>query len=183
MRRYLHFLAVGLILGLFTEAQLKLVAGINPPAFLIALAAYPVILTVFYVLSRNIGESWKGDLTYYVAVGLAGLAFEWFLLGNGPQSKALQWGMFAMWTTFGFGPRVLTRPSPAIKRGARWFWLAFAVAAAVLTAGLLLAAGHGPKVVIAVFGLSGTYVLWSLWLLVLAWRSHSGSMAEQAVIH
>ena len=92
MGGYLHFLAIGLILGLFTEVQLKLIAGINPPAFAIALAAYPVILTLFYLLSRNIRPSWKGDLTFYFLVGLAGLAFEWFLLGNGPQSNALQAG-------------------------------------------------------------------------------------------
>lgn len=173
MGGYLHFLAIGLILGLFTEVQLKLIAGINPPAFAIALAAYPVILTLFYLLSRNIRPSWRGDLTYYLLVGVAGLAFEWFLLGNGPQSNALQWGMFAMWTTFGFGPRILTRPAPTIRCGARWFWLAFAVAAVPLTVGVALSSDPGAKVVIAVFGLSGTYLLWSLWLLVLAWRGRA----------
>ena len=43
--RYFQFLGIGLILGLFTEVQLKLVAGINPPAFIVALFAYPVIVT------------------------------------------------------------------------------------------------------------------------------------------
>ena len=51
MRRYLRFLAVGLVLGLFTEAQLKLVAGISPPAFLIALVA--VVLTAAILLTPD----------------------------------------------------------------------------------------------------------------------------------
>ena len=87
MRRYLHFLLIGLLLGLFTEVQLKLVAGINPPAFLIALAAYPVILSLFYVLSRLIDRwvatGWNGDLLHYALAGFGGLAVEWTLLGNG----------------------------------------------------------------------------------------------------
>ena len=39
MKRFLHFLLIGLVLGLFTEALLKLIAGINPPAFIVAIFA------------------------------------------------------------------------------------------------------------------------------------------------
>ena len=175
MRRYLHFLLIGLLLGLFTEVQLKLVAGINPPAFHIALAAYPVILSLVYALSRLIDRwvatGWNGDLLHYALAGFGGLAVEWTLLGNGPGSNALQFGMFAMWTTFGFGPRILTRTaSPVVRRGRRGVWFAFAVVGLLLTAWVFWSSDPGAKVVLAVFGLSASYTLWSLWLLWLAWR-------------
>ena len=180
MKRYIRFLAVGLILGLFTEAELKLVAGINPPAFLIALAAYPLLLSLFYGLSRAIdrlvASRWRGDLLHYGLVGFFGLAFEWFLLGNGPGSDALQWGMFAMWTSFGFGPRVLTRPAPAIARDKRIFWIAFALVAVILTAVILVTPDPGARIVITVVGLSVTYCLWSLWLLALASKSRTDAL-------
>lgn len=175
MRHYGMFLLIGLILGLFTEVQLKLVAGIKPESFVIALAAYPVFITLFYGLSRLIdrwvAKSWPGDLAHYALAGVGGLGVEWTLLGNGPGSNALQFGMFAMWTTFGFGPRILTRASPVVRSGRRGFWAAFAALGLLLTAAVLLASDPGAKVILAVFGLSGSYTLWSLWLLWLGWRS------------
>ena len=179
MRRYLRFLAVGLVLGLFTEAQLKLVAGINPPALLIALVVYPVLLSLSYALSvaldRLVSSTWRGDLLHYGPVGVFGLAFEWLVLGNGPASNAFQPGMFAMWTTYGFGPRVLTRSSPAIDRAKRSFWIAFALVALLLTAAILLTPAPKAGLVIAVIGLSASYGLWSLWLLALGWKSRSAA--------
>lgn len=175
MRSWLRFVAIGLILGLFTEVQLKLVAGVNPPAFLGALFFYPIILTAAYgvhrLIERWFASTWNGDVVHYLASGIGGLAVEWGLLGNGPGSNAFQFGMFAMWTTFCFGPRVLTRDAPLLRSARRWFWLTFAVVALVLTAILLGVRAQNARVVIAVIGLSGTYMLWSAWLLVLAWRS------------
>lgn len=175
MMKYFQFLSVGLILGLFTEVQLKLIAGINPPAFIVALFAYPVIMTLSYATSRLIdrlvSSTWRGDVLQYLAAGFGGLAIEWGLLGNGPGSNAFQLGMFAMWTTFCFGPRILTRNSPMIKQACRQFWGAFTVAAVLLTATVLLAPDPNAKIVISVLGLSGTYVVWSVWLLLLGWRT------------
>lgn len=185
MPRYIRFLLIGLVLGLFTEIQLKLIAGINPPAFIIALAAYPVFVSLSYAISnwidRRAWTVWKGDMVHYAIVGFIGLAVEWTLLGNGPGSNAIQLGMFAMWTTFGFGPRVLTRISSPIGKGGRIFWWAFAIAGALLTASILTASAPGAKVVVAVIGLSVTYAVWSVWLLVLAWKSrHDDEMVAAA---
>lgn len=177
MRHYLRFLLIGLVLGLLTEAELKLVAGVKPEAFPITLAAYPVIVTLFYGLSRLLDRTvpsvWIGDLLHYAATGIGGLAIEWTLLGNGPGSNALQIGMFAMWTTFGFGPRVLARNAAQRAPGRRRFWIAFAVAAVLITAAILLAGTPQAKLLTAVFGLSGTNALWSLWLLALAWTARN----------
>lgn len=173
--RSLQFLLIGLVLGLFTEVQLKLVAGINPPAFIVALFAYPVIVTVSYagsrLLDRFVSSTWRGDVLHYAVAGFGGLAIEWVLLGNGPGSNAIQLGMFAMWTTFCFGPRILTRDSPLIKKARGRFWGAFATAAVLLTAVVLLAPSPKAKIVITVLGLSGTYMVWSGWLLILGWRT------------
>ena len=175
MRRYFNFLLIGLILGLFTELQLKLVARINPPAFIIAIVGYPVLLTISYAVSRlidrSISTTWKGDVLHYAIVGFGGLAIEWVFLGNGPESNAIQLGMFAMWTTFAFGPRILTRSSPLIKKGRRRFSMAFAIVGVLLTLCILMVSNHKAKIVIAVLGLSGSYVVWSVWLLLLAWRN------------
>ena len=164
-----------MILGLFTEFELKLVAGIRPSAFLITLVAYPILLTLSYVASglfdRLAPTVWRGDVAHYLSAGFGGLAIEWMLLGNGPDSNAFQWGMFAMWTTFCFGPRVLTRSSARLANARRKFWIAFAVVGVLLTALLLMTPAANAKLVLAVVGLSGTYVVWSAWLLLLAWRT------------
>ena len=166
---------IGLVLGLFTEVQLKLIARSHPSAFLSALFIYPVILTVSYGLhnfiDRQISSRWKGDILHYMIVGIGGLGIEWGLLGNGPGSNAYQLGMFAMWTTFCFGPRILTRDSPVIQGARRKFWLAFGLAAVLLTGIVLLTHNPEARIVIVVLGLSTTYIAWSAWLLVLAWRS------------
>jgi len=186
MKTYWRFLWIGLILGLFTEFELKLVAGINPPAFIIALFAYPILLSLAYAgsrfLDRFVSSTWKGDVLHYIASGLGGLAIEWGLLGNGPGSNAIQLGMFAMWTTFCFGPRVLTRNAAVIDKARRWFWTAFGIAAVLLTVMALLMPSPEAKLVIVVLSLSGTYLIWSIWLLYLAWKSRREGRATDAPI-
>ncbi len=175
MRHYVHFLWIGLILGLFTEIQLKLIAGINPSTFAITLVAYPIILTFSYfasrLIDRTISTSWKGDALHYMAAGIGGLLIEWKFLANGLGSNAFQLGMFAMWTTFCFGPRILTRPSILIEKGKHRFWMSFGIVAILLTSCILITSSPKAKIVVAVIGLSATYVIWSIWLLILAWRS------------
>ena len=182
VKTYWRFLWTGLILGLFTEAELKLIAGVKPSGFVIALFAYPVLISLAYAASRLVdrvvSSTWRADLLHYVGSGLGGLAIEWGLLGNRPGSNAIQLGMFAMWTTFCFGPRVLVRPASAPATSVRRFWTAFAVAAAVLTFCVLLFSHAEAKIVIAVVGLSVTYTVWSVWLLILGWRSRPSRCAS-----
>ncbi|MFV1996011.1 MAG: hypothetical protein ACC661_11305, partial [Verrucomicrobiales bacterium] len=104
-------------------------------------------------------------------VGLGGLAVEWGVLGNGPQSNAFQPGMFGMWTTFCFGPRVLSRPSPPNAKGKRRFWIAFGITAIPLTASILLTPDPKARLVVAVLGLTASYMIWSVWLLGLGWSA------------
>ena len=183
MKIYVSLLVVGLVLGLFTEIELKLVAGIKPSGFVPALFLYPIIVSMAFVASRFIdwavSSRWKGDLLHYVGAGIAGLGIEWILLGNGPGSNAFQLGMFAMWTTFCFGPRILTRDPIVGSPRARRFWIAFVIASTLLTIAVLVATGK-PKVVVAVLGLSAAYMLWSLWLLRLAWISRHSTVGANA---
>jgi hypothetical protein len=175
MKAYGKFVVSGLILGLFMEVELKLVAGIQPTTFVITLFAYPVLVSLAFagswLLDQTVRSTWRGDVIHYIASGLGGLVIEWTLLGNGPGSNALQWGMFAMWTTFCFGPRVLIRQSEIMGTSVWRFWMAFAVAAVVLTTCILLSSNPQAKFVIAVLGLSISYLIW--WLLRMGWRSRS----------
>ena len=168
MKHYIRFLGVGLVLGLFTEAQLKLIAGVKPQGCIIAVFAYPVIVTVSYFVSRWLDRcrlsTWGADLWHYAATGLAGLCIEWFVLGNGPGGNANQLGMFAMWTTFCFGPRVLTRPAPEAHGMRRAFWIAFIVAGVILTVVALLLPSPQARLVTVVLALIVTYIVWSVWL-------------------
>ncbi|MGH1362173.1 MAG: hypothetical protein ACRBF0_01365 [Calditrichia bacterium] len=175
MKGYLRFLVVGLILGLFLEAELKLVAGIRPATFVYTLFAYPIIISLSYLgsrlLDRIFSSRWKGDIIHYAGTAFFGLMVEWFLLGNGLGSNAFQLGMVAMWTTFCFGPRILTRSGLEGSSPYRKFWRAYVVVGFLVTAGILLVSGTAAKTVIAVVSLSATYIVWSISLLVMAWHS------------
>jgi len=178
MKAYFSFLGVGLVLGLYTEVQLKLVAGIKPKGFIVVLFAYPLFLTFFYatsrIINRLVASSWKADVVHYLVVGAIGLAIEWTWLGNGPGSNAWQLGMWAMWTTWGFGPRVLTRDSGVLVQGRKRFWSAFITVAILLSATVLIVTNPKFKLVVSVTALSASYLVWSVWLLILGWRSRHG---------
>ena len=67
-----------------------------------------------------------------------------------------------------------------IQETRRKFWLAFGLAAEfLLTAIVLLTQNPEAKIVIAVLGLSGTYIVWSVWMLMLAWRSRPTKVTEE----
>ena len=179
MKLYGRFLLIGLVLALCTEFTLKVMTAVKPWTFLIAACLYPIILSLGYagsrVLDRVCATTWCADVWYYLASGLGGLAIEWGVLGNGPASHAIQPAMFAMWTTFCFGPRLLTRESAMLAHARRRFWLTFACATALHTALIGLLANPQAQIVIATLGGSGLYMLWSLWLLYLAWRTRPGT--------
>ena len=186
MHNYLQFLSAGLILGLFTEFELKLVAGVKPATFVLALCIYPVIISLAYAgsrwIDRLVASTWQGDMLHYIASGLGGLIVEWSLLGNGPGSSAFQPGMLAMWTSFCFGPRILIRKSSIIDHQRKRFWIAFGITSVLLTSIVLLIRSAKAKIVIAVVGLSGAYMVWSIWLLGLAWRTRHMAPREKKAL-
>jgi len=112
---YWKFVATGCVLGLFIEAEFRLLGRFNPGAMCFAMVCYPMFVSLAYLGSRLIDRfvrhQFAGDLLHYFSCGLFGLAVEWTLLGNSPwgNPKAVQSAMFCMWAAFCFGPRVLLR--------------------------------------------------------------------------
>jgi len=74
MKSFLRFVAIGLVLGLFTEFMFRIIAADNHKAFISAVFLYPVILTLAYaahkLLDRLISNQWKGDILHYLASGI-----------------------------------------------------------------------------------------------------------------
>lgn len=112
---YWKYVATGCVLGLFIEAEFRLLGRFNPGAMCFAMICYPIFVSLAYLGSRLIDRfvrhQFAGDLIHYFSSGLFGLAVEWTLLGNSPwgNPKAVQSAMFCMWAAFCFGPRVLLR--------------------------------------------------------------------------
>lgn len=175
MKAYLRFLSIGLVLGLFTEFIFRIVATSNPKAFVSAVFFYPLILTFAFaahkLVNRVVVSQWGGDITHYLLCGICGLGVEWIFLGNGPGSNAFQLGMFAMWTTFCFGPRILTRDDSPIDKSRRKFWKAFGFTAILCFVIIMLIKKPDARFVVAVLGLSVTNIVWSAWLLLMARRT------------
>jgi hypothetical protein len=113
----------------------------------------------------------RADLVHYVFAAFFGLLFEWTVLGNGPGSNAFQLGMIAMWTTFCFGPRILTRDEANLTLSSRRFWRFFAVTAIGLAVMTLLISNPKARLVVSVVVLSAQYMVMSAWLLSISWRS------------
>jgi len=135
MKRYLKFIAVGLVFALFVEFIYRFIGRFNPKAFGIALLFYPFYLTFAYTISRIADRVIKSPLWAnvfcFIFFGFFGLMVEWKLLGNSPSGNpnASQIGMFAMWTVFSCMPRLFTDPeAPAnIKKVVTRFFTANAV--------------------------------------------------------
>ena len=183
MKFLFKFIVIGAILGLFTEFVFKILAKGNYQVFMTAVTMYPFVIALSYALhrflDRRVKSRQKADFFHYFMVGTGGLMFEWVVIGYGPGSGAFQLGMFAMWTTFCFGPRILTRDSEVVKRSLRWFWGFFGISAAIISFLVAIAKVKGAKIVIAVYGLSAMYIPISIWLLVLAWRSNRNNMSGE----
>lgn len=83
------------------------------PGYLGALGAYAVLLIMGYGVLVLIDRSLPGPLwSNVVAIlvfGFAGLAVEWFLIGNSPWGNpdAIQWGMFVYWVGLFMIPRIM----------------------------------------------------------------------------
>ena len=175
MMNCLRFVAVGYIFALGVEIQYRLLGRFNPQALAAAIFLYPIILSLAWLgerlIDRWIRRQLTADIVCYFACGVTGLAVEWLLLGNSPAANpnAFQIGMFCMWTTFCFGPRLLVRDDDSTRSLRRRIWMFFGgyfVLSTVL--GLLIPALQARFVVIiltsvaAYLGMNGLL----LWLMV-----------------
>ena len=114
------------------------------PDYLFTLAAYPAILALtdfpLRWIERRMPSPLSADVAAYAFAGLAGLAIEWFVIGNSPWAnpEANDLGMYCYWATVLALPRLLLDRRPYlrhVRRAAARAFGAFAVAA--LTIGLL----------------------------------------------
>jgi hypothetical protein len=152
-----------------------LLGRFNPQALAAAVFLYPIILSLAWVgqrlIDRWIHRRLTADITCYFASGVTGLAVEWLLLGNSPAGNpnAIQIGMFCMWTTFCFGPRLMVRQDDSTRSLRRRIWMFFGGYFALSTVlGLLIPAPQTRFVLIiltsvaAYLGMNGLL----LWLMV-----------------
>jgi hypothetical protein len=175
MKNYIKFVAIGYVFALGVEVQYRLLGKFNPKALAAAIFLYPIILSFAWLggrlIDRRIHRQLTADIVCYFACGLTGLAVERLLLGNSPAANpnAYQIGMFCMWTTFCFGPRLLIRCDDSTRPLRRRIWMFFGAYFAVSTVlGLLIAAPQARFVVIILTSVAaylGMNVL-LIWLMV-----------------
>ena len=186
MKNFIKFLAVGYVFALGVEVQYRLLGRFNPKALAAAIFLYPFILSLAWLggrlIDRMIRRQLTADIFCYFACGVVGLAVEWFFLANSPAANpnASQIGMFCMWTTFCFGPRLLVRGDGSTRSLRRKIWMFFGGYFVVSTVlGLLIPAPKTRFVVIiltslvAYTGMNGLL----LWLMV---KQHWVSKAGEA---
>ena len=144
MKRFLLTLVLGSLLATLGEFLFCVLVRQSVPDYLFTLAAYPVILAVAALpmrwVQRRTPTPLAADIAVYALAGLAGLAIEWFILGNSPWAnpEANDLGMFAYWATVLAMPRLLLDRRPYLRPVRRAAAIAFGVyAASALAIGVL----------------------------------------------
>lgn len=144
MKHFLVTLCLGSLFATLGEFLFCVLVRQSVPDYLFTLAAYPVILALAYGPLRWIERRLPGPLAAEVGVyafaGLAGLAIEWFIIGNSPWANpdANDLGMFAYWATVLAMPRLLLDRRAYLRPVRRAAAVAFAAfSAAALTIGML----------------------------------------------
>ena len=144
MKRFLLTLVLGSLFATLGEFLFCVLVRQSVPDYLFTLAAYPVILALAYGPLRWIERRMPGplaaDVGVYAFAGLAGLAIEWFIIGNSPWANpdANDLGMFAYWATVLAMPRLLLDQRAYLRPVRRAAAVAFAAfSAAALLIGLL----------------------------------------------
>ena len=144
MKHFLLTLVLGSLLATLGEFLFCVLVRQSFPDYLFTLAAYPVILALAYGpmrwIERRMPTPQSADLAVYTFAGLAGLAIEWFIIGNSPWANpdANDLGMFAYWATVLAMPRLLLDRRDYLRPVRRAAAVAFAAfSAAALTIGLL----------------------------------------------
>lgn len=188
LKRFLLTLFLGSLFATLGEFLFCVLVRQSVGDYLFTLAAYPVILALAYGplrwIERHLPGPLAADVGVYAFAGLAGLAIEWFIIGNSPWANpdANDLGMFAYWATVLAMPRFLLdrraylRP---VRRGAAIAFAAFGAAA--LTIGLLTPQALRLFVLVwvVVIGYAGMN-LFFLRAFLLAWR-HASDREPQAL--
>ena len=144
MKQFLLTLVLGSLFATLGEFLFCVLVRQSVPDYLFTLAAYPVILALGYGplrwIERRLPGPLAADVGVYALAGLAGLAIEWFIIGNSrwanPDANDL--GMFAYWATVLAMPRLLLDRRAYLRPVRRAAAVAFAAfSAAALLIGLL----------------------------------------------
>jgi hypothetical protein len=144
VKRFLLTLVLGTLFATLGEFLFCVLVRQSVPDYLFTLAAYPVILAVAALpmrwIERHMPAPLAADIGVYAFAGFAGLAIEWFVIGNSPWANpdANDPGMFAYWATVLAMPRLLLDRRPYLRRVRREAAIAFAAyAPSALAIGLL----------------------------------------------
>lgn len=148
MKHLLLTIALGSLLATLGEFLFCVLVRQSVPDYVFTLAAYPVILALAALpitwFERHMPTPLGGDIAVYVFAGSAGLAVEWFVIGNSPWAnpEANELGMFCYWATVLAMPRLLLGRRPYLGRVRREAAIAFAAyAVASLAIGILTPQG------------------------------------------
>jgi len=185
---FLRFVATGYAFGIGVEIQYRLIGRFNPQALVAAIFLYPFILSFAWlgqkVIDKCVSRRLIADIACYFTCGISGLAIEWTLLGNSPSANpnAIQIGMFCMWTTFCFGPRLLVRTDEATHRLRRRIWQFFGAYFVLSTVIGLLIPAPQTRFVVIIFVSVAAYIGINVLLLWLMIRQHRNESTRRRVL-
>ena len=132
--RFLLFIIYGLIFVQAPEITNLIIINKLPGVFLGGMIVYTILLGFGYAIQKVIDKLFRGvvfsNIFCIIFFGLAGLAFEWFVIGNSPWKNpdAIQWGMFVYWVGLFMIPRILIDRHEAVKglaKKIKIFYLAY----------------------------------------------------------
>jgi len=160
MKRFALILVLGSLFATLGEYLFCVLVRHSVADYLFTLAAYPILLALAWGptrwIERHAPTRLRADLAIYLLAGLAGLAIEWFVIGNSPWAnpEANDLGMFCYWAT------VLAMPRLLLDRRAHLRRVRFGAAIAfLLYAALALAIGHATPESLRLFVLVWIVVL------------------------
>jgi len=131
MKKFATYLLVGLVFYAVMEYMFSVIIRGDYSNFLGSIIFNTIYLAVVYFSSKiidRIFEQWKiEDIVVYFVYGIAGLAIEWFLIGNSPwgNPNASQLTMFSYWAGAVIMARIFTNNDNGLLRIRRAILLFF----------------------------------------------------------
>ena len=125
MQTLLHwfcFVVVGMVTAAIGELQFSVFLRGDWANWIGSLVVNALFCTGLWLLYRLLfrplaGRRWQ-LATYVLVTGVAGLAMEWFAIGNSPWGNpdASQVAMFAYWASMALAPVVVLEGAPRLRR-------------------------------------------------------------------